>query len=262
LCPRRLLAYDGGMKGKRTEAGMYAAMAEAIAFMRSHAGSKLSSADVAGHIGMSPSRFEHAFAEWAGISPRRYLAYLSAQKAKLALGERKSAVIAAERSGLSGAGRLHDLMVTYEAVTPGEFKSGGLKISYGIHPSPFGWCLIGVTDRGVCQLSFMEADDESKAMSIIKKAWPKALSVRDDARTGKVVRRLPLGETASYADIARKIGKPKAVRAVGSACGSNNIGFLIPCHRVLRTGGGLGGFGWGLPRKEAMLGWEEARKAP
>lgn len=261
-------------------------MRDAIFYMREHAPT-VSVSEVADKLGMSRSRFEHVFAEWAGVPPKRYLAHLIAQKAKSNLLS-KDVLSAAHASGLSGPGRLHGLMVTHEAVSPGEFKSGEIEITYGIHQSPFGWCLIGITKRGICHLSFMEDNHEEKAVRLIERSWPKAVLVKNNKKTERYVKQIfnprkkqskrpvhllikgtnfqikvweallaiPDGQVASYAQIARAAGNPKAVRAAGTSCGNNAIAFLIPCHRVLTSAGGIGGYRWGTGRKEAMLAWE------
>lgn len=253
-------------------------MAAAIAYLRAHAHEQPDAAEVARAVGMSRSRFEHAFADWVGTTPKRFLAYLTKQRAKELLAG-MDVTRAAHRAGLSSPGRLHDLLVTLEAVSPGEFKRG-FAVRYGVHPSPFGWCAIGITDRGVCHLSFQERESLAAAKRGIAAQWPQATLVHDDvamartvarifARDGKVkvlahgtnfqikvweaLLRIPPGRACRYGDVARAIGKPQAVRAVGSACGANGIAYLIPCHRVLASDGALGGYRWGTGRKEAML---------
>lgn len=267
-------------------------MRDAIDHMRTHAKENPTIGDVAHEVGMSASRFEHAFAEWVGISPKRFLAQLAKERAKNNLVGAKDILTAAYSSGLSGPGRLHDLLVTYEAVSPGEFKKGTIDITYGIHRSPFGWCVIGVTKRGICQLSFIETESEREAENIIRTAWPHAQITRDQVHTKTYIQKIfggtnssknsaraakrplhllikgtnfqikvweallaiPQGKTKSYADIARAIHEPKAVRAVGTACGKNLIPFIIPCHRVLASNGGLGGYSaGGIKRKAAIL---------
>lgn len=273
---------------KRNATELYETMARAIAYLREHAKERPSAEEVAKAVGMSTSRFEHAFAEWVGTTPKRFLSYLTKERAKALLAESHDAHRTAHRTGLSGANRLHDLLVTYEAVTPGELRSGNVAITYGLHPSPFGWCLIGVTKRGIAQLSFLDEESERQAEKDIREKWPNATIARDDAATGKyavqifdakskkpvhllvkgtnfqikvweALMRIPDGSVASYADIAEFVGAPKAVRAVGTACGRNAISYLIPCHRVLASDGGFGGYRWGVQRKEAMLAWEGAR---
>jgi AraC family transcriptional regulator, regulatory protein of adaptative response / methylated-DNA-[protein]-cysteine methyltransferase len=263
-------------------------MRKAIDFLRAHASERLDMAAAARSVGMSPSRFNHAFAEWVGISPKRFLGYLNSRRAQDVLADTKNLLSASHKLGLSGPGRLHGLLVAYEALSPGEFKSGNISLRYGIHQSPFGWCLIATSARGIAKVSFLESGLEREALRSLRDAWPKGSFLRDDAATLRyakaifsTVRRkslrlalsgtnfqikvweallsIPEGQAASYADIARVVGSPNAVRAVGAACGKNPIAFLIPCHRVLTSGGGLGGYKWGTSRKAAMLAWEAAR---
>ncbi len=264
-------------------------MRDAIFYIRQHAQDRPSISLIAKHVGMSPSRFEHAFRRWAGTTPGRYLSYITNERAKAELSNSKNMLAAAYRSGLSGSGRLHDLLVTYEALSPGEFKKGTFVITYGIHKSPFGWCTIGVTPRGIIHLAFLKSDRTKEAVTSIHSKWPKAILVRDDKATKKYIDiifkhknpkrplhlllrgtnfqikvwqallALPSGTTASYGAIAKKVGAGKASRAVGSACGKNSIGFLIPCHRVLTSEGGIGGYRWGTDRKEAILAWEKIK---
>lgn len=269
---------------------LYEVMRDAIVYIRENASEHPSVSDMAKAVGMSMSRFEHAFAEWAGTSPKRFLAHLTKERAKKSLNS-KNVLAAAYESGLSGPGRLHGLMVTHEAVSPGEFKSGDIEIKYGIHESPFGWCLLGVTKRGICYLSFLE-NNNKKSVELIKKAWPKACLLHDEVMTAKYIKKIfqhnkkkkrrlyllikgtnfqikvweallkiPEGRISSYGEIARNAGSPKAVRAVGTACGKNNIAFLIPCHRVLTSNGNIGGYRWGTERKRAMLSWESVRRS-
>ncbi|MFZ1987537.1 MAG: bifunctional helix-turn-helix domain-containing protein/methylated-DNA--[protein]-cysteine S-methyltransferase [Minisyncoccia bacterium] len=274
---------------KRSKGDLYETMRDAIHYLRVHAKEHPDTATVAKALGMSVSRFNHAFTEWVGVPPKRFLSYLTKEHAKELLANSKNVLDASYKSGLSGPSRLHDLLVTHDAVSPGEFKSGEIEIRYGIHASPFGWCLLGVTPRGVCALSFLENASEREALQILKKAWPNAKLVLDNVATKpfqekifthfgskkkmplvvhgtnfqmkvwEALLAIPPGKVASYADIARRIGSPKAVRAVGTACGKNPIAFLIPCHRVLTSEGGLGGYRWGIARKDALLAWEISR---
>jgi AraC family transcriptional regulator, regulatory protein of adaptative response / methylated-DNA-[protein]-cysteine methyltransferase len=276
------------MKKNRKE--LYEVMRSAIDYMREHALSRPSSTQIAKVVGMSPSHFEHVFAEWAGIPPKRYLSYLVAQKAKFNL-HSGNVLKAAYSSGLSGPGRLHGLMVTHEAVSPGEFKSGEIEITYGVHLSPFGWCVIGLTKRGVCHLSFLDQNNLTMATRRIREDWSKAHLLHDQHATAPYINRIfypdrknakrplhllikgtnfqvkvweallaiPDGQVSSYAAIARAVGSPKAVRAAGTACGKNGIAYLIPCHRVLTSKGSLGGYRWGVERKAAILARESVR---
>ena len=284
----------GPMKRKaRNQVELYETMRSAIVYMREHAASHPTPAHVARMLGMSLSRFEHAFTEWVGTTPKRFLAHLSRERAKKLLQDSLDMIAVSHRVGLSGPGRLHELMVTYEAVSPGEWKSGEIDIVYGVHPSPFGLCFIAVTPRGICRLAFMEkVGDEEVEVKRLTKLWERSRITKDEGRTKPYIKKIfeqkkttrplhllvkgtnfqikvweallsiPSGSVARYADIAGRAGSSKAVRAVGTACGANPIAFLIPCHRVLTTGGDLGGYRWGEERKEVMLAWEAAQISP
>lgn len=269
---------------------LYQTMAHAIAYLRDHAKERPAAHEVAAAVDMSVSRFEHAFATWVGTTPKRFLSYISKEHARALLLQAKKNERVIHSTGLSSAGRLHDLMVTYEAMTPAEVKAGNIAIDYGLHPSPFGWCVIGITKRGICQLAFIETNSEAEARVCIHERWPHALLSRDQKKTAVYARqlfdaqakrkplhllvkgtnfqvkvweallRIPPGEVSNYGAIAQEIGLPRAVRAVGTACGKNAIAWLIPCHRVLAGDGGMGGYRWGVERKEAILAWEHAQK--
>ncbi len=284
------IGYSVGMKRKtRKRYELYEAMRDAIVYMRAHASESASIDGAASAAGMSVSHFGHAFTEWAGISPKRFLAHLASERAKSALAH-SSVMKAAYVSGLSGPGRLHDLLVAHEAVSPGEFKRGDMRIAYGVHPSPFGACAIGITKRGVCYLSFLASADTHEARRSIVHAWPHAKLVNDPSAAAAMIKKIfdrkkakhplrlevrgtnfqirvwkallaiPEGRVSSYTEIAQAAGFPKAVRAVGTACGKNMIAYLIPCHRVLTSSGAIGGYRWGIERKEAMLVRETIRK--
>jgi len=252
---------------------------------------------VAKHVGMSPFHFQRLFTRWAGISPKRFSQVLALEYAKGRLHESRNLIDATYDAGLSSGGRLHDLFVNLEAVTPGEFRENGagLRISAGFHDSPFGEALIATTERGICGLTFHEGSRKA-ALRDLATRWPNAmieerprvtapvasrvfaaLEVRDpdsvvplgilvrgtnfQVKVWRALLQIPVGTVASYEDIATAIGAPTAVRAVGTAIGRNPVAFLIPCHRVIRTTGALGGYRWGLPRKRAMLAWESGRTA-
>lgn len=277
-------SYHACMKQGRKSQELYEAMADAIELMKSDP--DLAAKDIAKAVGMSVSRFEHAFVDWAGTTPKRYRNYLKNKEAKERLRSSGDILKSTYASDLKSPARLGELLVTYEAVTPSEVKSGDIDILYGIHPSPFGHCLIAATKRGVCHVAFMDTRSDEDALQVIKEKWPEAL-VRKDQKGTKVLadkifahRRgakpvhllikgtnfqikvweallaIPQGQTSTYAAIAKAIGKSKAVRAVGTACGKNAIGLLIPCHRVLASSGSLGGYRWGLARKRALLARE------
>lgn len=239
--------------------------------------------------GLTPWHFQRLFKRWAGVSPKTYLSFLTARHAQGRLAQSRSVLDATYDSGLSSPGRLHDLMVTVEAMTPGEFKAGGegLVIHYGIHPTPFGDALLGMTSRGVCHLAFLAGRNRRVVIQEMQGRWPKALFQEDVVQTRKTMRaifgggkgplkvllkgspfqlkvweallKVPMGKLTNYRSLARQMGRPKASRAVGSALGKNAIAFLIPCHRVIRETGALGGYRWGLERKTAMLSWEACR---
>lgn len=237
--------------------------------------------------GLSVFHFSREFRRWAGLSPTRYLRTLSLDAAKRELDARGSVLAAAWAAGLSGGSRLHDLFVQFEAVTPGEYKAGGagLALTHGFADSPFGRIHAATSDRGLAWLAFVDGR-ESTAMAEIERRFPRASLARDDARAARIARQafaeragrivlapvgtnfqvkvwqalLDLGSrgATSYGEIAEKIGMPGASRAVGQAVGANPVAWLIPCHRVLRKGGELGGYHWGVERKRAMLAWEHA----
>lgn len=242
---------------------------------------------------LSEFHFHRLFSRWAGVTPKALVKFLTARRAKeLLRGE--SVLDASLNAGLSGPGRLHDLLVAVDAVSPGEFKKfgDGLEIRYGFHPTPFGTCLLGATARGVCHLSFLDgggAERRRAALDECKSEWPKAVFRRDPGAaralaarifdrgarrsekipvllTGTPFRlkvweallKIPPGRVVSYGDVARAIGAPAACRAVGSAVGANPVAYLIPCHRVIRETGIVGDYRWGRTRKLAMLTWENA----
>lgn len=266
---------------KKNEIELYELMRETLHYLQTHKGRDVDLASVAHARGMSTLRFSHLFTEWVGISPKRFLSYLTKKRAEELLKGSSDVLSVSLRLGLSSPGRLHDLLVTHEAVSPGEWKHGDFEIRYGVHPSPFGWCVIGITARGVCALFFLEK--KSDAVVFLKERWSCAKLIRDDTATEEYAsvifssqkRRkkipivlsgtnfqikvweallaIPSDHAVKYADIAQSIGSPKAVRAVGTACGENPIAYLIPCHRVLTSAGGLGGYRWGTERKELIL---------
>ncbi len=269
----------------------YARIARAIEYLRRHATDQPDLAATARHVHLSEYHFQRLFTRWAGVSPKRFLQFLTIEHAKARLAQSRNALDLADGVGLSGPGRLHDLFVTLEAMSPGEFKAGGagLTICYGIHDSPFGRCLIAATSRGICGLQFLE--NETNATAGLRHDWPRAELRLDRAGTAPLAERifqpislrppqplallvkgtnfqmkvwrallaLPFGGITTYQTIAEKIGQPRAARAVGSAIGANAIAYLIPCHRVIRESGVLGSYRWGEERKALMLGWEAAR---
>ena len=271
----------------------YERIARAIEYLRRQAAQQPDLAAVARHLHLSEHHFQRLFTRWAGVSPKRFLQSLTVESAKSRLASSASVLDLAGSVGLSGPGRLHDLFVTLEAMSPGEYKAGGrgLAIGYGVHDSPFGPAVIAVTRRGVCALHFLDGGKDPEAL--LRGEWPRA-SLREDragtallagrifaplaARRGKplallvggsnfqvkvwrALLELPFGAVSSYGGIARRIGEPAAARAAGSAIGANPIAWLIPCHRVIRESGELARYRWGARRKAAMLAWEAARSA-
>ena len=274
-----------------TEHRDYQRIQKAIEFMAEHWGEQPSLEQVAGAVKLSPAHFTRLFTRWAGISPKQYLRALTLERAKDELLAGRDLLSASQALGLSGPARLHDLFVDIEAVTPGEYKRGGvgLEIRHAWTQTDFGLCHVAATQRGLCSVSFQDQQSATPLEQLLAD-WPAASFVEDQAVTailgrvlaavaaGKkpeamrvVVRgtnfqvqvwrallRIPLGFTLSYGELAAELGRPSGARAVGSAVGANRIGFLIPCHRVLRAGGALGGYRWGEPRKRAILAWELA----
>jgi AraC family transcriptional regulator of adaptative response/methylated-DNA-[protein]-cysteine methyltransferase len=244
--------------------------------------------ELATRMGMSAAHFQRLFSAWVGVSPKRYQQYLALDHAKRLLTERMTTLEAAATTGLSGTGRLHDLFLRWEAMSPGEFakRGDGLQISYGWFPSPFGEVLAMGTDRGLCGLAFTEETGREAAMADMTARWPAAqyqhapdavahwmdaafggsgetalhlIGAPFQIKVWEALLAIPSGHVTTYSDIAGVIGNPRAVRAVGTAVGRNPVSWLIPCHRALRKSGGLGGYHWGLPVKRAMLAYESAR---
>lgn len=248
--------------------------------------------DLAREMGMSSAHFQRIFSAWVGVSPKRYQQYLKLGHAKALLEDRFTTLETALATGLSGSGRLHDMFLRWEAMSPGDYARGGegLTVYWGWFESPFGPALVMGTEKGICGIAFGAETGEEAAMEDLTGRWPKARFVEDPmmlrpwvlnafgAGTGtledtplfligapfqikvwEALMRIPSGQVTTYSEIAGAIGSPRAVRAVGSAVGRNPVSWLIPCHRALRKSGGLGGYHWGLPVKRAMLAWESAR---
>ncbi len=242
---------------------------------------------LAAQMGMSPAHFQRLFSQWVGVSPKGYQQYLTLDLSRRLLAERFTTLDTAMAGGLSGTGRLHDLFVKWEAMSPGDYARGGadLIIHWGFFPSPFGEMLVMGTDRGICGLGFTEELGRDWAMQDLISRWPKARFVEDTvtllplvtaAMAGREARlhligapfqikvweallHIPSGHVSTYSELAGAVGHPSAQRAVGTAVGRNPISFLVPCHRAIRKSAGLGGYHWGLPVKRAMLAWEAAR---
>ena len=271
----------------------YHRVGEAIRFIDAHLEDQPNLAEVAGHLGLSPFHFQRLFRRWAGITPKDFLQFLTLVRARRHLTASASVLETSFQVGLSGPGRLHDLFMSVEAMTPGEFKRGaeGLEIAWAVHPTPFGDALFACTPRGLCGLSFIEED--GSPLEELRLRWPAAclreaaqLTAPIAAEVGRRMRglatsplhlvlkgtpfqiqvwsallQLPEGETASYSRIAALAGSPSAVRAVGTALAANPIGYLIPCHRVIRNTGAIGEYRWGTQRKRILLAVEAARRA-
>lgn len=269
----------------------YARIAQSIAWLHQHAARQPDLAQAARAIGLSEHHFQRLFTRWAGVSPKRFLQFLTLEDARRRLAQTRSTLDLAAAVGLSGGSRLHDLFVTLDAMSPGEAKLGGagLDIRWGLHQTRFGRALIAATERGVCALQFVDDDDGGRAQ--LAATWPNAQLIRDQAATANIAQRvfdplaraprqalallvkgtnfqvqvwrallaLPEGALTTYGDLAATLRKPDAARAVGTAVGANAIAYLIPCHRVIRASGALTGYRWGTARKAAMLGWEAAR---
>lgn len=269
----------------------YARIASAIEFIAAEAHRQPQLPEIARHVGLSPYHFQRIFGRWAGVTPKRYLQVLTVERAKKLLAESKPLLEITGDLGLSSGSRLHDHFVSLEAVTPGQFRNGGsgLAIEYGVHATPFGDAFVATTPKGICKLSFVGDAGPGEPLAEIARAWPNAELSENGAATAQVVDavfgapgrdRYPLhvagtnfqvnvwkallaiapGEVTSYAGVAEAIGRPRAVRAVGRAVGANPVAFLIPCHRVIRQSGKLGGYRWGVTLKHAIHAWETARK--
>jgi len=269
----------------------YATVARAIEYLCANARQQPSLTELARAVHLSEYHLQRLFTAWAGISPKRFLQYLNKEHARAALGRSEDILSATLSTGLSSPGRLHDLMVSCEAMTPGEIRRLGrsLSIGYGVAPSWFGPALIGWTPRGICFLAFCDGDQTEREAEL-RAQWPAASFLRDDQQAqeyaGQVFATEPTGaglhlvlkgtnfqikvweallstrtaEVLSYTQLATLAGSPKAQRAVGGALAANRIGFLIPCHRVIRESGEVGQFRWGNTRKRALLAWEAARQ--
>lgn len=276
----------------KTQARLYRQIARAIEYIAENRLGQPELDDVARHIGMSPQHLQRTFSDWAGVSPKKFLKALTLQEAKSRLRAQESVLDTAYDAGLSGPGRLHDLFVSIDAVTPGEFKSRGegMSLRYGYHPSPFGECLIVVNDRGLTGISFIVADRQS-ALAEQGAGWENATWIKDEKATApyaeqafclkapkhtlnlllrgspfrvkvwEALLRIPEGSVVSYGALAEQIGRPGSARAVAGAIAKNLIGYTIPCHRVIRDNGMISGYRWDPVRKMAMLGLEAAKRA-
>ena len=273
----------------------YERVEEAIAYIEDHFNVQPTLAEIANHVGLSEYHFQRLFSRWVGISPKRFLQFLTKEYAKKLLREAHSVLDAAYDSGLSGPGRLHDLFVACEAVTPGEYKSSGLGVNivYGWYDSPFGKCLVASTERGLCGLFFVRDNDRRRVLDELTGIWNRANLTEDNEslvnlteriftpsawkpekplpimlkgtnfqiKVWEALLKIPTGTAVTYQDVAAAVGSPGAVRAVGTAIGKNPISYLIPCHRVIRKNAEFGNYGSGSARKKAILGWEAAQAA-
>jgi AraC family transcriptional regulator, regulatory protein of adaptative response / methylated-DNA-[protein]-cysteine methyltransferase len=271
----------------------YETVRRAIAFVSENFREQPEVEAVAEAAGTTPRALTELFRRWCGLTPKEFLAAVTLDHARRILRETPSVLDASFELGLSGPGRLHDLFVVHEAMSPGEWKSGGtgLTVTYGFHPSLFGTALVMTTERGLCGLAFADEGENTAALEDMRRRWPNARYVEDPERTAAVARRIfeptqwrketplrivligtdfevrvwetllriPLGRAATYSDVARNLCSEKAARAVGAAVGKNPISFVVPCHRVVGKNGTLTGYHWGLTRKRAMLGWEAGR---
>lgn len=270
----------------------YQRIEKAIEFLTDNFHTQPGLREIAAKIHMSEYHFQRLFSRWVGISPKRFLQFLTKEHAKTLLEKSINLLDVTYEAGLTSPGRLHDLFVTCEAVTPGEYKDKGegLEIAYGYHATPFGECMLATTDRGICGLNFVQNDDRRQALANLKLRWENAILIDSPDATRPIVNRIfnplvgqnsiplhlvlngtnfqikvwealikiPTGLVVSYEDVAAHIGMPKASRAVGNAVGSNPVSFVIPCHRVIRKTAEFGNYGGGKARKLAILGWESA----
>ncbi len=270
----------------------YERIAEAISFIAGRVNSQPTLQEVAVHLHLSPFHFQRLFCRWAGVTPKRFLQALTVERAKQLLSESKPLLEVADSLGLSSGSRLYDHFVHLEAVTPGEYKTGGagLIIQYAVHDTPFGEAFIAITPRGICNLSFLEGTKIDGHLADLYKKWPHAVFHANHQSTLEVIKamfatgrksdrqislhvsgtnfqinvwkallQIPPARVASYSQVAAAIGHPDSARAVGQAVGANPVALLIPCHRVIQQSGRLGGYHWGETRKQAIHAWESAR---
>jgi AraC family transcriptional regulator of adaptative response/methylated-DNA-[protein]-cysteine methyltransferase len=276
---------------KPQEQNNFSRIAEAIGYIKNNFKTQPGLEDVAEKIHLSPFHFQRLFTEWAGVSPKKFLQYITVEHAKKMLKENRATLFdTAFEAGLSGTGRLHDLFINIEGMTPGEYKNGGenLMINYSYAESPFGNIIVASTSRGICYMAF--ADDEKIAFTDLQKQFPNARFkqmvdlIQQNAlyifthdwkklhqvklhlkgtefqlKVWETLLKIPMGQLSTYGNIAEKIHNPAAARAVGTAIGSNPVAFLIPCHRVIQSSGAVGGYMWGADRKTAIIGWEAAK---
>ena len=276
---------------KENEKTNYSRIEEAIGYITTNFKTQPGLDEVAEKIHLSPYHFQRLFTDWAGVSPKKFLQYITVEHAKNILKDKQATLFdTAFETGLSGTGRLHDLFINIEGMTPGEFKNGGenLSINYSYAESPFGDILVASTPKGICHMAF--ADNEQEALAALQKKFPNAQYkqmvdlIQQNAlyifthdwknldeiklhlkgtefqlKVWETLLKIPMGQLSTYGNIAERIQSPKASRAVGSAIGDNPVAFLIPCHRVIQSTGTFGQYHWGSNRKTAMIGWEAAK---
>ena len=268
----------------------YEKIEKAIGYIADHFKEQPDLDEVAKQVHVSPFHFQRMFKEWAGVSPKKFLQYISLEHAKSLMKENRTLSDVSFETGLSGTGRLHDLFISIEGMTPGEYKNGGeqLTINYSFAESPFGNIIVASTLKGICHLAF--ADDEKKAMANLKQFFPNAAyhqvvdTLQQNAlfiftqdwkdlskiklhlkgtpfqlKVWEALLKVPMGEVTTYGGLATSVGNARAPRAVGTAVGDNPVAFLIPCHRVIRSTGAIGDYHWGSNRKKAIIGWESAK---
>ncbi len=271
----------------------YARIERAIQFLENNYREQPSLEDIARHVHLSPFHFERLFKLWAGVTPKQFVHFLTLNHAKEMLKQSKSVLATAYDAGLSSGSRLHDLFVKIEAATPGEFKDGGagLVLRYGFHGTPFGECFLAMTDRGICSMSFNDPEDQQRVLDELQADWPNATlapaqedvallidKIMDDRapdtpihlhvkgtnfqlQVWQALLKIPAGKFVSYEDLALSMNRPEATRAVSSAVAKNPVGYLIPCHRVIRKSGAFGQYHWGTARKKALIARECLRNA-
>lgn len=269
----------------------YSRIAEAIDYIKANFKDQPSLSEIAATVHLSPFHFQRLFSDWAGVSPKKFMQYISVEHAKKLLKEKQATLFeTAHQTGLSGTGRLHDLFINIEGMTPGEYKNGGenLSLNYSFAESPFGNLIVVSTSKGICQMAFYE--NETEALNSVQKRFPNANyhqvvdKIQQDAlfifqhdwsklnqiklhlnatpfqlKVWETLLKIPMGNLSTYGAIAKEIDRPKASRAVGTAIGNNPVAFLIPCHRVIQSSGNIGGYMWGNTRKSAIIGWEAAK---